>query len=195
MLQLLISSGSSTHDSCWQCSEPSILSTCTNENEHRGCIHARQDTTPLESAATWARRRNCQCCLSWPRSTYRERLRRDDGARLVRVRWYGTRREGAPGAAQKMFVERKTHRERWSAQLSIKASLHIRPILMAWPTTLTQLCSQVEGYNLSQQRQSRQTISCSMYESSGCVIMARCHSHASHLVCHAFVLLLPGGRI
>ena len=71
-----------------------------------------------------------QCRLSPPRSTYRERLRRDDGARLVRVRWYGTRREGVPGAVQKMFVERKTHRERWSAQLSIKAGLFLHAILM-----------------------------------------------------------------
>ncbi len=41
-----------------------------------------------------------------------------------------------------MFVERKTHRERWSAQLSIKASLYLRPILPRCRTALSQQYSQ-----------------------------------------------------
>lgn len=66
----------------------------------------------------------CECnYVSFPRcSTYRERLRREDGAQLMRVRWYGARREGDLGAPQKMYVERKTHRERWTAQQSIKVT-------------------------------------------------------------------------
>lgn len=54
-------------------------------------------------------------------STYGERLRREHGAQLVRVRWYGRRVAEEP--AEKLWVERKTHRERWTGQSSVKAGL------------------------------------------------------------------------
>jgi hypothetical protein len=47
---------------------------------------------------------------------------RDDGARLVRIRWYGdqdpTPQDVAAGAL--VYVERKTHREKWSGEESAK---------------------------------------------------------------------------
>jgi len=53
-------------------------------------------------------------------STYAGRLAKEDGAQLVRVRWYGARREGPEGAQDRLFVERKTHREKWTGQSSVK---------------------------------------------------------------------------
>ena len=49
--------------------------------------------------------------------TYHERLRRDDNATLVRVRWYGPR---SSSEEQQMFVERKVHRESWTGERSAK---------------------------------------------------------------------------
>ena len=63
-------------------------------------------TTPLLS---------CCACLH---STYRDRLRREHGAQLLRVRWYGHRDAGA--RTQRLWVERKTHRERWTGETSVK---------------------------------------------------------------------------
>jgi SPX domain protein involved in polyphosphate accumulation len=51
-------------------------------------------------------------------SVYHERLQRNDGARLVRLRYYGPRKPS--DADQQIFVERKTHREKWSGERSIK---------------------------------------------------------------------------
>jgi SPX domain protein involved in polyphosphate accumulation len=48
---------------------------------------------------------------------YHERLKRAEGAQLLRVRWYGTKR---PQGDQDIFVELKTHHERWVAQKSVK---------------------------------------------------------------------------
>ncbi len=54
--------------------------------------------------------------------TYHTRIMRDDGARLVRIRWYGdqdpTPQDVASGAL--VYVERKTHREKWSGEESSK---------------------------------------------------------------------------
>ncbi|KAL4419518.1 hypothetical protein ABPG77_005749, partial [Micractinium sp. CCAP 211/92] len=49
---------------------------------------------------------------------YHDRLRKDDGASVVRLRWYGERAVGAPG--QTIFVERKVHRERYTGERSYK---------------------------------------------------------------------------
>ncbi|KAL4433860.1 hypothetical protein ABPG75_000301 [Micractinium tetrahymenae] len=49
---------------------------------------------------------------------YHDRLRKDDGASVVRLRWYGERAAGAPG--QRIFVERKVHRERCTGEFSYK---------------------------------------------------------------------------
>lgn len=48
---------------------------------------------------------------------YRERLKRAEGAQLLRVRWYGTQ---MPKGTKPIFVELKTHHERWVAQKSVK---------------------------------------------------------------------------
>lgn len=54
---------------------------------------------------------------------YQERLKRAEGAQLLRVRWYGTR---MPRGPKPIFVELKTHHERWVAQKSVKerATIH-----------------------------------------------------------------------
>lgn len=49
---------------------------------------------------------------------YHSRLRRVDGAASIRLRWYGPRDVNNP--SQQMFVERKTHREPVSNELSVK---------------------------------------------------------------------------
>lgn len=49
---------------------------------------------------------------------YHARLRRVDGAASVRLRWYGQREMENP--SQQIFVERKTHREPVSNELSVK---------------------------------------------------------------------------
>jgi SPX domain protein involved in polyphosphate accumulation len=48
---------------------------------------------------------------------YKERLKRAEGAQLLRVRWYGTK---MPKGEKDIFVELKTHHERWVAQKSVK---------------------------------------------------------------------------
>jgi SPX domain protein involved in polyphosphate accumulation len=54
-------------------------------------------------------------------SVYHERLQRDHGAQLVRLRYYGPR-EPSDGN-QQIFVERKTHKEKWSGERSIKVGM------------------------------------------------------------------------
>ena len=65
--------------------------------------------------------------------TYHTRIMRDDGARLVRIRWYGdqdpTPQDVASGAL--VYVERKTHREKWSGEESSKVRGAASPLL-AW---------------------------------------------------------------
>lgn len=48
---------------------------------------------------------------------YQNRLRREDGSSLVRVRWYGYK-SSSPDHV--MFVERKRHREAWTGERSMK---------------------------------------------------------------------------
>ena len=57
-------------------------------------------------------------CCACTCSTYRDRLRREHGAQLLRVRWYGHR--DASARTQRLWVERKTHRERWTGETSVK---------------------------------------------------------------------------
>ena len=47
---------------------------------------------------------------------YYERLERQEGARLVRIRWYGE----SAGEDDELFVERKTHHESWTTDTSVK---------------------------------------------------------------------------
>eukprot|EP01025_Chloroclados_australasicus_P029400 TRINITY_DN2938_c0_g1_i11.p1 TRINITY_DN2938_c0_g1~~TRINITY_DN2938_c0_g1_i11.p1 ORF type:complete len:793 (-),score=44.46 TRINITY_DN2938_c0_g1_i11:198-2576(-) len=49
--------------------------------------------------------------------TYHQRLVREDGATLARIRWYGERQSGP---FQKLYVERKLHREFWTGEFSMK---------------------------------------------------------------------------
>uniref|UniRef100_A0A7S4BLZ3 SPX domain-containing protein n=1 Tax=Chrysotila carterae TaxID=13221 RepID=A0A7S4BLZ3_CHRCT len=48
---------------------------------------------------------------------YHTRLRRDEGAQLLRLRWYGL------ACGKEVFVERKTHHENWSGEKSTKERL------------------------------------------------------------------------
>ena len=68
-------------------------------------------------------------------SAYHERLRREDGASMVRLRWYGDRDARDPG--QPLFVEKKVHREAYTEQFSTKERAPLeqggrRPTLPAW---------------------------------------------------------------
>ena len=58
-------------------------------------------------------------------SVYHERLQRDDGARLMRLRYYGPRKPSDPD--QQIFVERKTHREKWTGERSVKVCDAVLP--------------------------------------------------------------------
>ncbi len=49
-------------------------------------------------------------------AVYHDRLARNDGASLVRVRWYGPE----PGPDDNVYVERKVHREKWTGEQSTK---------------------------------------------------------------------------
>lgn len=60
---------------------------------------------------------------------YHARLRREDGARLLRLRWYGTRRPD--DASQVIYVEKKTHRERWTGERSVKERSNVQQGLLA----------------------------------------------------------------
>lgn len=46
---------------------------------------------------------------------YYGRLRKDEGAEAIRLRWYGNMK------SEQIFVERKTHREDWTGEKSVKA--------------------------------------------------------------------------
>jgi SPX domain protein involved in polyphosphate accumulation len=49
--------------------------------------------------------------------TYASRLRKEDGAQVVRIRWYGERTDNPEF---KVWVERKVHREPWTGDRSFK---------------------------------------------------------------------------
>ncbi|KAK9808065.1 hypothetical protein WJX73_000794 [Symbiochloris irregularis] len=49
--------------------------------------------------------------------TYTLRMKREDGASVVRVRWYGQR---SMSGSQELFLERKVHREPWTGERSFK---------------------------------------------------------------------------
>lgn len=51
-------------------------------------------------------------------SSYHTRMRRDEGATLFRIRWYGS--ENVPDSMARLFVERKTHHESWTSEDSVK---------------------------------------------------------------------------
>jgi uncharacterized membrane protein YidH (DUF202 family) len=51
---------------------------------------------------------------------YLGRLRKDEGAEAVRLRWYGGME------TQQIFVERKTHREDWTGEKSVKARFALK---------------------------------------------------------------------
>ena len=51
--------------------------------------------------------------------SYMTRLRRDDRATAIRVRFYGER---AKSGEQQLYLERKTHRENWTGEKSCKVS-------------------------------------------------------------------------
>jgi uncharacterized membrane protein YidH (DUF202 family) len=51
---------------------------------------------------------------------YLGRLRKDEGAEAVRLRWYGGM------GTQTIFVERKTHREDWTGEKSVKARFSLK---------------------------------------------------------------------
>ena len=63
---------------------------------------------------------------------YHTRLARDDNARLVRLRYYGPRQLGAPGQQQPVFVERKTHRQKWTGERSVKVGSLWSEVVLMW---------------------------------------------------------------
>lgn len=69
-------------------------------------------------------------------SLYRERIKRAEGAQLLRARWYGTK---MPTGEKPVFLELKTHHEKWVAQKSVKerATIHAQDMVkflrpLAW---------------------------------------------------------------
>ena len=54
--------------------------------------------------------------------SYDSRLRRREGAELIRVRWYGGE---MPKPDEKVFIERKTHHESWVPDASIKERVNL----------------------------------------------------------------------
>ena len=56
-------------------------------------------------------------------SLYKERLKRAEGAQLLRTRWYGTT---MPTGDKIIFLELKTHHEKWVAQKSVKERASIQ---------------------------------------------------------------------
>ena len=53
---------------------------------------------------------------------YRERIKRSEGAQLFRVRWYGKKPEGE----ELVFLELKTHHEKWINEKSVKERVNIQ---------------------------------------------------------------------
>lgn len=51
---------------------------------------------------------------------YEGRLKKTEGAEAIRLRWYG------PMETEQIFVERKTHREDWTGEKSVKARFGIK---------------------------------------------------------------------
>lgn len=51
---------------------------------------------------------------------YKGRLRKDEGAEAIRLRWYGGMN------SDQIFVERKTHREDWTGEKSVKARFALK---------------------------------------------------------------------
>lgn len=60
-------------------------------------------------------------------SLYRERIRRIEGAQLLRARWYGKK----PSGNELVFLELKTHHEKWINTKSVKERVAIREKDMA----------------------------------------------------------------
>eukprot|EP00899_Mesostigma_viride_P007379 jgi/Mesvir1/16642/Mv10177-RA.1 len=63
---------------------------------------------------------------------YEGRLRRDEGAQLFRTRWYGDQYSAT--STTEVYLERKTHHEKWVGQDSVKERFvlqykHVRPLL------------------------------------------------------------------
>ena len=53
---------------------------------------------------------------------YKERIRRAEGAQLFRIRWYGDK----PKGDEPVFLELKTHHEKWINVKSVKERVNIR---------------------------------------------------------------------
>lgn len=54
---------------------------------------------------------------------YRERIKRQEGAQLFRIRWYG---EAKPSGKEKVFLELKTHHEKWINTKSVKERVNVQ---------------------------------------------------------------------
>jgi hypothetical protein len=66
---------------------------------------------------------------------YRERLERNEGATLIRVRAYGDIGGAATDEAE-LFVERKTHHESWTTDNSVKERCVLHPSARAQAAAL-----------------------------------------------------------
>jgi SPX domain protein involved in polyphosphate accumulation len=57
---------------------------------------------------------------------YQTRLEREEGATLIRVRWYGDGCGGDSSGDAELFVERKTHHESWTTDNSVKERFRLK---------------------------------------------------------------------
>jgi len=63
-------------------------------------------------------------CDNRKHTAYHSRIDRKEGATLIRLRWYGSKR--APKGTREMYVERKTHHETWVKEDSVKERFPIQ---------------------------------------------------------------------
>jgi len=86
----------------------------------------KRDTSVSEGDKLWdtlATRVNSIYFDSDDMSLYKERIKRTEGAQLLRARWYGT---SMPRGDAAIFLELKTHHEKWVSQKSIKERATVR---------------------------------------------------------------------
>ena len=55
-------------------------------------------------------------------SLYHERISKEEGAQAIRIRYYGQE----PSASEPVFIERKTHHEKWTGLESVKIRFSIK---------------------------------------------------------------------
>ena len=85
-----------------------------------GPLTSKRDLRRIEGDKLWKTLASCITSVyfdSPDMSLYKERLKRAQGAQLLRARWYGV---NLPKGDKVIFVELKTHHEKWVANKSVK---------------------------------------------------------------------------